>query len=220
MRRFWLDDYSISMHPVTNGDYLAYVEQTGAVAPDHWAARPPVGINASHPVCFVTWGEAMDYCRWLSDTTGRPYSLPSEAQWEKAARGGEYLDGDASGQVANPRPQRSYPHGEAVLLHSDANFDGLVGGTSPVGSYPASASPYGCFDLVGNVSEWCLDAYAADAYQDLPERNPIHQGDGKRVLRGGSWRSEADHARCSNRYFYASDRKNYGIGFRIVLLDT
>ncbi|MCA9071377.1 MAG: SUMF1/EgtB/PvdO family nonheme iron enzyme, partial [Planctomycetaceae bacterium] len=220
LRRVWLDEYAISIYPITNDDYRVYVEQTQAAEPDHWATRPPTGIHARHPVCFVTWNEAMNYCRWISEVTGTPFSLPTEAQWEKAARGGEWLDGDAAAQVPNPHPQRTFPHGRPDLLSTEANFAGVCGGTTPIGVFSESISPYQCFDMVGNVSEWCWDTYDAKGYHNLPETNPRNESRGDRVVRGGSWRSEADHARCSNRYFYNPDRKSYGIGFRIVQIES
>lgn len=218
MRLCRLSFYGISRCPVTNAHYAGFVKESGCEAPALWKARPPVGENARHPVCFVTWHAAMAYCAWLSETTKMTCCLPTEAQWEKAARGGLWLDGDRQAETANPAPTRRFPHGLAKLASEEANFGGLVGATTPVGAYPLGASPYGCLDMVGNVSEWCLDTYRPDAYTDLPDDEPVAEGPGMRVVRGGSWRSEQAHARCSNRYFYAPERSSYGIGFRIAVL--
>lgn len=213
-----LSTYRISLCPVTNGHYARFVKGTGYEAPELWKSRPPLGENARHPVCFVTWHDAITFCRWLSETAKMDYRLPTEAQWEKAARGGLWLDGDHRAAIANPAPARKFPHDRADLSAKEANFGGLVGSTTPVGAYPAGSSPYGCLDMVGNVSEWCLDAYLPDAYAVLPADEPVAEGAGLRVVRGGSWRSEPAHARCSNRYFYAPERSSYGIGFRVVVV--
>ena len=215
-REIYLAGYAISIHPITNGQYRLFVEATRAKAPAHWAARPPLGQNTQHPVCFVSWYDAQAYCRWLSKTTGEIYDLPSEAQWEKAARGGLWLDGDQQASVPNPMPERRFPNGHDELLPWHANFAGLQAGTTPVGQFPEGASPYGCLDMSGNVSEWCLDTFDGAFYETMPTQNPLCRGKGRKALRGGSWRSGMDHVRCSNRYYYEADRPSYGIGFRVV----
>ncbi|MBK8920728.1 MAG: formylglycine-generating enzyme family protein [Saprospirales bacterium] len=207
LRKVFLSGYTIGRTPVTNGQFADFVRATGHVAPGHWERTPPVGQNAMHPVCFVTWQDAIAYCKWLSSRTGMEYQLPTEAQWEKAARGG---------LEANPHPRRLFPHGNAGFNPAFGNFGGLEGRTTPVGHFPKGRSPYGCLDMAGNVSEWCLDTYFPDAFDHLPLRNPCALGPGKKVLKGGSWRSEAAHLRCSNRYFFDPSLASYGIGFRVV----
>jgi iron(II)-dependent oxidoreductase len=213
----YLSKYWISVIPITNGQYEIFVKEKQKEPPAGWRARPPVGENKDHPVHFVSWYDACEYCEWLSAVTGDLYTLPTEAQWEKAARGGIWLDGDDNAALRNPQPERRYPNGNRVISLQDANHDGLEGGTSIAGSRPSGASPYGCLDMSGNVSEWCLDTYSPDAYSSLPYKDPSMTGPGKKVLRGGSWRSEPSHVRCSNRYFYLPERCSYGIGFRVAL---
>lgn len=215
-RKIYLSSYSISRHPVTNGSYREFVKDSRRNTPAHWEKRPPLGANAKHPVCFVNWEDALAYCAWLSKITGAHYTLPTEAQWEKAARGGFWLDGDDDAGVRNEEPGRIYPHGNTPFEASYGNFAGLEGGTTIVGSFPKGASPYGCLDMAGNVSEWCLDTYNPTALNKLDDRNPLFHGNGIKVLKGGSWRSEAAHVRCANRYFYDAARTSYGIGFRVV----
>jgi formylglycine-generating enzyme required for sulfatase activity len=219
-QEIYLSGYEISMYPITNGQYRMFVEATHRQAPAHWEARPPVGENTQHPVCFVSWFDARAYCEWLSETTGDTFTLPTEAQWEKGARGGLWLDGDLKASVPNPFPDRRFPNGCDRLLPAHANFDGLQAGTTPVGRFPEGTSPYGCLEMSGNVSEWCLDTYNPAFYARMPKCDPCEVGEGLKALRGGSWRSGTDHVRCSNRYFYPPDRSSYGIGFRIVRLRT
>ena len=113
-------------------------------------------------------------------------------------------------------PERRFPNGHDELLPWHANFAGLQAGTTPVGQFPEGASPYGCLDMSGNVSEWCLDTFSGEFYKTMPTQNPLCRGKGRKALRGGSWRSGMDHVRCSNRYYYEPDQPSYGIGFRVV----
>jgi formylglycine-generating enzyme required for sulfatase activity len=215
-KEVFLASYNISITPVTCGQYMHFLRETGSPSLAYWEFKPPYGENARHPVCFVSWDNAGDYCRWLSETSGVEYTLPTEAQWEKAARGGFWLDGDQEEKKENLVPHRWFPHGELQLSPQQANFNGYYAGTTPVGSFPQSASPYGCLDMSGNVSEWCLDKYNPDFYQSMPTSNPFADGQGLKVLKGGSWRSGIEHVRCSNRYFYRPEQSSYGIGFRVV----
>ena len=214
-KEIFLSDYSISLKPVQNGQYMQFIKVTGAKEPAHWKTNAPLGENQFQPVCFVSWHDAMDYCKWLSDKEEKEYSLPTEAQWEKAARGGIWLDGDNEKKITNPIPERIFPCGNDINPEN-GNFNGLIGKTTPAGSFKGGLSPYGCVDMSGNVSEWCLDTYKPDSHLTIDPINPIAKGEGKKVLKGGSWRSEKDHIRCSNRYMYDPDRCSYGIGFRIV----
>jgi formylglycine-generating enzyme required for sulfatase activity len=111
------------------------------------------------------------YCEWLSHKTGTNFKLPTEAQWEKAARG---TDG------------RKYPWGSRESDETLANFNEKIGKTTPVGSYPAGASPYRLLDMSGNVWEWCSDWYGSGYYKNSPKENPTGPRSGPgRVLRGG-----------------------------------
>ena len=145
---------------------------------------PPYRYEAAkgrerHPVAFVTWYNAVAFLEWCG------MRLPTEAEWEKAYRGGRFLDGDDGKKRPNPLPEREYPWGNEPPQGPPArcNYDGDKDGypdTAPVGSFPDFASPYGAFDMAGNVAEWTLDWYSTTYHADL---------DGFRMRRGGSWRS-------------------------------
>jgi len=156
------------------------------------------------PVVGVSWFEALAYTRWLSETTGRSCRLPTEAEWEKAARG---TDG------------RIYSWGSDEFGPQQANYSETgIGSTSPVGCFPSGASPYGCLDVVGNVWEWCSSAGYAEA------RYPYQAGDGRedlerdavRALRGGSWLDFRRNARCASRFALGPVVYVDYVGFRVV----
>ena len=120
----------------------------GAKAPDDWADGQPPKDKLHHPVVNVTWHDACAYCRWLSEVTGKAIALPSEAEWEKAARGDQ--------------DQRAYPWGDAFdMLRCNSDELGLED-TTPVGIFPTGASPYGCLDMAGNVWEWTRSLWGED----------------------------------------------------------
>jgi formylglycine-generating enzyme required for sulfatase activity len=199
--RLYLPDYAIAKTPVTNAQYLAFMRATNHDAPEHWEGRkPPVG-EEDHPVVNVSWHSAMAYCSWLSEVTGKPYRLPSEAEWEKGARG---TDG------------RIYPWGNAWDTGRCNSSEGGKGRTTPVGSYPQGASPYGLLDMAGNVWEWCHSLYGPYPYNAEDGREDAQAG-GARVLRGGAFLDDAGNMRCAA---HLRSYPVYGVnlvGFRIVL---
>ncbi len=201
---FWLAET-----PVTNAQYRPFVEATGR-EPALWSNRQ---FNQdSQPVVAVTWEDAVAYCRWMTERLGRGWTarLPSEAWWERAARGD---DG------------RPYPWGSAALTPELAWYgqDYNKDAPKPVGQYPKGIGPYGHLDLAGNVWEWCQDVWDAAAYQKPPHASgtidpEVATGDAHlRMARGGSFNLDADWLRSAFRGRYlAVDRSQYQ-GFRVCL---
>lgn len=182
----YLDEYQIGRYEVTNRQYNN-CRQAGV------CDRVGVATNLNHPVTYVSWRGAKTYCEWVG---GR---LPTEAEWEKAARG---TDG------------RTYPWGEGIDCDK-ANYGGCTSDTSPVGSYEAGQSPYGLFDMAGNVWEWVSDWYDDTYYQNSPSKNPMGPDSGiRRALRGGSWQDDEYDIRSSHRNLLIVDAYVNIIGFR------
>ena len=208
IHRVYLPEYQIARVPVTNYQYGLFVKATGHQAPGGWEdQRPPRG-RESHPVVYVNWYDAIAYCDWLSQMTGKPVTLPSEAEWEKAARG--------------DRDKRIYPWGD--------NFDKQLCNTSelglrdttPVGIFLEGSSPYGLLDLSGNVWEWTRSLRADYPYpapgpqRKARERFTSDNKDGM-VMRGGSWVNESGGARCASRDWFYPDFGGLLRGFRVSL---
>jgi len=205
--RIYLDPYYIGRYPVTQAQYARFVRETGHrvphiekdwAQPHNWNRQrqtPPQG-REEHPVVLISWDDAVAYCEWAG------LRLPTEAEWEKAARG---ADG------------REYPWGDQDPTETLCNF-GALGGTTPVGQYsPQGDSPCACADMAGNVWEWVNDWYQEDYYRRSPSQNPMGPSSGRfRVLRGGSCIWAANHVRSANRYRswnYPDDTRVHG-GFR------
>ena len=205
--RVYLPDYFMSRVPITNAQYELFVLATGHEPPKHWnGKRVPKGKEI-HPVVYVSWHDTLEYCQWLSKATGKPITLPSEAEWEKAARGAN----DA----------RTYPWGDEFDAKRCNVDESGFGSTTPVGIFPRGASPYGCLDMAGNVWEWTRSLYDFGyPYQpNDPKREDLRAGDDKsRVVRGGSWGNDQDLSRCAVRLRDRPvDRYHYG-GFRVVVV--
>ena len=206
VHKVYLDSYYIAKTPVTVKQYLAFCAATGHAK----SSAPDFNANWSkeaHPIVNVSWNDAVAYCAWVSRESGLKVSLPTEAQWEKAARG---KDG------------RKFPWGNTFdgsrLQHSTAKL-GDAGGTAAVGSFPDGASSYGVLAMAGNVFQWCADYYGETYYASSPKTNPPGSGSGSaRVLRGGSWDGDDEgDFRCAFRGGDAPDLRATGIGFRCVV---
>ncbi len=153
----------------------------------------------NRPAIYVSWKDAGDFCAWLAKKTGLKFRLPSEAEWEKAARD-------------------RYPWGGTPPDSTLANFNKDSMQTSPVGSFPRGASSYGVLDMAGNVWEWVADWYDPGYYGNSPRENPRGPGAGsERVVRGGSWENKADWVRAANRTSENPDSKLNILGFRLAL---
>ncbi|MDY6877976.1 MAG: SUMF1/EgtB/PvdO family nonheme iron enzyme [Chloroflexota bacterium] len=227
VHRVHLERFQIARVPVTNAQYLFFVAATGHKSPKHWEDdRPPHGLE-SHPVVYVAWHDAIAYCRWLSEVTCKPITLPSEAQWEKAARGG--IPSPAGGRGAGGEGRaREYPWGDEWDETKCNTRELGLEGTTPVGIFPEGASPYGCLDMAGNVWEWTRSLLGQwkDNKTMLEFGYPYDPGDGRedleagddilRVLRGGSFSYLRHVARCACRSGYFPHRDWGSSGFRVV----
>lgn len=200
---FWLGET-----PVTNRQYAVFLEKTGIEEPGYWRDRR--FSLPDQPVVGVSWEDAVAFCRWLSEASGREVLLPSEAQWEFAARG---ADG------------REYPWGNEPPDERRACFglDLEKGQTAPVGSFPAGAGPFGTLDQAGNVWEWCRDEWDESAYAKRVEESldpvvgEVRAGEaGVRVLRGGGWFYSALFLRAAFRLRGPAGNRSDGIGFRVA----
>jgi len=198
----FLDAFYIDKYEVTNAQYKQFMDATGHRAPRDW--RDGRFNQPEQPVLNVSWEDAKAYAEWAGKR------LPTEAQWEKAARG---ADG------------RKYPWGnewDGSKCNSSGGGDGYEY-TAPVGSFTAGASPYGMMDMVGNVWEWCLDAYQKDYYGRSPEQNPVNNNFTSvdiRVVRGGSWGYyHGNDLRCADRVSYGLTGRYINVGFRCVLAE-
>jgi formylglycine-generating enzyme required for sulfatase activity/acetyl esterase/lipase len=217
-----LDAYYIGKYEITNREWRRFRDDPGYDDPGFWPGgrvvprdQVPYWTQANnhgggtpdsddYPVIGVNWDSANAYCAWLSAKTGNHYRLPTEAEWEKAARG---ADG------------RRYPWG-ATIDRSLANYVGAQAfdTVQPVGHFAGNASPYGAFDMAGNVLEWCADWYDRDYYAVSPRRNPQGPKTGAyRVVRGGSFFVEASDLRSAARSAaWPSFQGHRMIGFRAV----
>jgi formylglycine-generating enzyme required for sulfatase activity len=197
-----LSPFAIGVHPVTNAEYGAFVQATGAPAPA--TAGHPLFGAADRPVVGVGWVEAQGYCAWAGG------SLPTEAQWEFAARGFD---------------RRRYPWGEEAPDETRACFaeDWNSGGPGRVGERPAGASPFGCHDMAGGVWEWCLDVFTLDAHVERVRAgvDPCVTGVGRvRPLRGGCWRSIECKLQVAYRNWSHEAARHTTIGFRICVASS
>jgi sulfatase modifying factor 1 len=229
VHRVYVSEFFIGRFAVTNDEYARFVRATGHPSPSLrslpliagggrdamfrelarpylWDDKTPPPGHGSHPVVLVSFDDAMAYCRWLSESIERFVRLPTEAEWEKAARGG--LEG------------RRYPWGDDIDASRGNFLDNPATkhqrGTRPTGTYAANG--FGLCDMAGNVWEWVADWYADDYYGGGDVRDPAGPSSGAmRIVRGGSWVSDdVTMLRCAYRHTVPPDTYAYSIGFRIV----
>jgi formylglycine-generating enzyme required for sulfatase activity len=202
-----LPAFRVARTPISNAQYALFVQASGHPLPRSWGAGcPPLGREA-HPVVFVTWRDALAYCEWLSSVIGKQVTLPSEAQWEKAASWAGRL-GEGESQV--------YPWGETFEAMR-CNCAALsLGTTTPVGVFQEGASPCGALDLAGNVWEWTSSLHAPYPFDPDDGRQDL-QASGDRALRGGSWVSREVDVRCSARGRMDPLELDADVGFRVVV---
>jgi formylglycine-generating enzyme len=199
VHRVWVDSFRLAESPVTNAEYANFVTATGAETPPLF--NDPNFNHPRQPVVAISWFEAVRYCEWLTGLHGMNYRLPTEAEWERAARGG--VEGN------------SFPWGEAAPESLAGYKERWAHGPEPVGS--TAANGFGVCDMCVNVHEWCSDWFQADYYGSSPEPNPHGPASGeRRSSRGGSWRHHIKATRCAARSSIPPQFKYADYGFRVA----
>jgi len=205
--RVYLDAFQIDRFEVSNVDYLRFILATGTDWPPFWREQPFPEKMVRHPVINVSWHEADAYCRWASKR------LPTEAEWEKAARGvdgrifpwGDEPAGWIKSNIAHPGSKRGFKYPPLANINR----------------YDKGVSPYSVYQMAGNVSEWVADWFDPEYYRRGDNENPKgpESGDVK-VFRGGSWNEDPEVARSAGRNAGAPDRRSYLTGFRCATSDA
>lgn len=193
--------YQIGKYPITNEEYAYFVNDTSFAAPSHWQETTPPSELLDHPVVNISLIAASSYCEWLSQKTGMLFALPTEEQWEKAARG------------AAP-DMRQYVWGDAWKPDVCNTEEAGIGTTTAVTLYEdVVQSPYGVIDMLGNVWEW-----TKSYYERFPgsSHESLHYGNAYHIIRGGSWNNGRSLARCANRGRYLPGTKRLYLGFRVI----
>jgi formylglycine-generating enzyme required for sulfatase activity len=224
--------FEIGKYPVTNAEYAEFIAAQGYETETYWTAmgwkwqrgrlvskeghEPAPGfwhearLNLPRcPVVGVSWYEAVAFCTWISEHDARHYRLLTEREWEYAARGANNL--------------RNFPWGETFERGRANTAEAGLGGTTPVSHYPSGVSPFGVWDMAGNVCEWTLSKWGSNwqelefVYPYRPEngREDI-EGSGARVIRGGSWFNTWHEALCAYRARYLAGSRASNIGFRVM----
>jgi len=199
VHRVWVDAFELGALQVTNAEYAEFL-RASAIPPPPWWEDPHFN-NPFQPVVGVSWSQCVQYCKWLSAGGGRRFRLPSEAEWERAARGG--VEG------------KLFPWGDDPPQSLPDYKKRWRTGPEPVGRY--APNPYGLYDIGENVHEWCSDWYQAEYYPVSPERNPQGPENGeRRASRGGSWRHHIKVTRCAARSSIPPEFQYADYGFRVA----
>ena len=202
VHRVFVDEFLLSVFPVRNRDYRPFLEATAHPAPPLW--NSPEFNQPDQPVAAVSWFEAVKYCEWLSAAAGKHYRLPTEAEWECAARAG--IEGAL--YVWGDEPPDRHPA-------YARRWGGEVKATRTVGE--GEANGWGIYELGENVHEWCADWFQKDYYAISPERNPAGPATGeRRASRGGSWRHHVKVSRCAARSSIPPHFQYADYGFRVA----
>jgi formylglycine-generating enzyme required for sulfatase activity len=195
----WVEPFRLSLYQVTNAEYDTFLRATGR-------EMPPFRTDAlfacpRQPVVGVSWFDAVAYCEWLAGLTSLPCRLPTEAEWERAARGG--LD------------QSPYPWGDRPIFERENYHDRWLTAPEAVGTSKANA--FGVFDMCENVHEWCFDWYDPNYYSVSPAHDPRGPNSGtRRASRGGAWRHHLKISRCAARSSIPPEFKYADYGFRVA----
>lgn len=196
-----LPEFEMGRYPVSNFEYQAFVREAGYPAPSHWIGDQYPENLGDHPVTYVRWSDAVAYCTWLSQKTAQTYRLPTEAEWEKAARG-------AQGRV--------WPWGNEWSSTKCNSKEARWHTTTPASQYsPAGDSGCGAADMAGNVWEWCSSLYQPYPYRANDEREDS-QAKGDRVVRGGAFTDDRETVRCASRRRRLPNSRDSATGFRVV----
>ena len=203
VHRVWIDAFFLAATQVTNAEYERFLRATSALPPPFW--NDPYFNHPRQPVAGVSWYEATRYCEWLTSHTGRTFRLPTEAEWECAARGGI--------------EQKQFPWGDDPPQSLPNYATRWLTGPEPVAQYAPSA--FNLYDIGDNVHEWCSDWYDPNYYPISPDRNPqgpVHSSmkPPRKSSRGGSWRHHIKVARCSARSSIPPEFQYADYGFRVA----
>ena len=199
VHRVWVDSLELAAHQVTNAEYRCFLAATKVTPPPCW--NDPNFNDPKMPVAAVSWHEATAYCDWLSKAANKFYRLPTEAEWECAARAGA--------------EKSLYPWGDALPDSLPDYANRWKSGPEPVGLYAPNA--YGLFNMGDNVHEWCVDWYDPAYYKESPERNPRGPANGvRKASRGGSWRHHIKVSRNAARSSIPPEFQYADYGFRIA----
>jgi formylglycine-generating enzyme len=194
-----LDAFDLAVTQLTNAEYALFLAATGHREPKHW--RDPPFSHPDQPVVAPSWFDAVAHCDWLNSLAGRGYRLPTEAEWEYAARGG--------------LEQKLYPWGDAPLESLTDYAQRWKEAPEPVGR--AERNGFGLFDIGANVHEWCSDWFDPDYYANSPTHNPQGPPTGtRRSSRGGSWRHYTKVSRCAARSSIPPAFEYADYGFRLA----